>query len=135
MSVPIIEPQSNLAASPRRLAQVLDKTELLQQMGHQKKESSTLKSRGSQDSSPRPTFENDLKTGVSNIKDQNGFELKVKNKLDEMMDPQNIQIFNVKRSKELYQVVKKQQDKEMEQKRKQEIKRQKKNKPYVPLQS
>ena len=91
-------------------------------MGHQKKESSTLKSQGSQDSSPRPTFENDLKTGVSNIKDQNGFELKVKNRLDEMMDPQNIQIFNVKRSKELYQVVKKQQDKEMEQKRKQEIK-------------
>ena len=56
-----------------------------------------------------------LKVGVSNIKDQDGFDKKIKRKLDEMMDPQNIQIFSVEKSKELYQAVKKQQDKVLEQ--------------------
>ena len=81
-------------------------------MGHKKITSrratteATMPSRASAGSSPSPDI-NDITVGVSNIKDVEGFKKKVKNKLDEMIDPQNIQIFNVEKSKELYTAVKK----------------------------
>ena len=82
-------------------------------MGHKKittrrvtTEATSMPSRASAGSSPSPDI-NDITVGVSNIKDVEGFKKKVKNKLDEMIDPQNIQIFNVEKSKELYTAVKK----------------------------
>lgn len=59
-----------------------------------------------------------LSLEVNNIKDTDGFKRKVQGKLDELIDPKTIQIFNMKQSKQLYQVVTKHADKEKERQRK-----------------
>ena len=48
-----------------------------------------------------------LNVGISHIKDKRGFEEKVENRLGDMLNPQNFQIFQVEDSKKLYQVVNK----------------------------
>lgn len=112
IAVPVIEPTSNLAASPRRMAQIYDHTNLGVPLNHKPDSNANQSlSPGSRDSSPRPIV-NGILVGVSNIKDPVGFDKKVKTKLDLMLDPQNVQILTVEKSKQLYQALKKQQDKE-----------------------
>lgn len=57
---------------------------------------------------------NQLSIEVTNIQDQAGFKKKVQSKLDQLIDPKNIQIFSMDQSKHLYKVVTKHADKEKE---------------------
>ena len=53
----------------------------------------------------------DLRVGVSNVPDQAGFDTKIQNKIDDMIDPNHIQMFSLEKSKYLYQIVQKEKEK------------------------
>ena len=58
----------------------------------------------SQVSSQSPDL-TDIRVGVSNIKDMEGFEKRRQEKLDNIFEPQNVQIFDVEKSRYLYEKV------------------------------